>query len=114
MSTLDDDARCLDIHQRPWPIELFVLSVSVEPYGPLSSVDMCSFMSDKDHLDHTLQQDIMLDEKLYFPPCFRKSTKVKDSTGQVVKTKSNLPPYLNEESCYNQGYCVRPKDWKNQ
>ena len=54
----------------------------------------------------------MLDEKLYFPRCFRPSTKHNDSAGNLVRTPSNLPSYLNEASCYQQGYCVRSKDWK--
>jgi len=112
MSTLADETRCLDIDKRPWPIHSFLLSLSAVPNGTLSTYDMCSFMSHKDNVVPKLRNNIMLDDKLYFPSCFRPSTKHHDSAGNLVRTPSNLPSYLNEASCYQQGYCVRSKDWK--
>ena len=106
MTTLADESRCLDIDKRPWPIDSFMLSLSAVPNGALSTYDMCSFMSHKDKVVPKLRNNIMLDEKLYFPSCYRPSTKHTDSAGNVVKTSSNLPPYLNETSCFEQGYCV--------
>ena len=113
MTTVADDNLLLDIDKRPWPIDSFLLSLSAVPNGVLSTYDMRSFMSHKDKVVPKLRNDIMLDEKLYFPSCYRPSTKHTDPAGNVVKTPSNLDPYLNETSCFQQGYCVRSKDWKN-
>ena len=66
MSTLADESRCLDIDKRPWPIDSFLLSLSTVPNGPLSTVDMCSFMSHKDKVVPKLRNNIMLDEKAVF------------------------------------------------
>ena len=112
MSSINDATLCLDLDNKGWEIDSFVISVSEEPNGPLSPVDMCSFMAHKDHLNYSLQQNIMRDKKLYFSSAFRPSRKSVDEDGISISEPTNLKAYLNEESCYDNGYSVRSKDWK--
>ena len=54
----------------------------------------------------------MCDKKLYFVSCFCPSKKSTDSNGISISEPTNLEAHLNEESCYDNGYSVRSKDWK--
>ena len=110
MTSINDATLCLDLDNKGWEIDSFVISVSEKPNGPLTSVDMFSFMVLNDHLDHSLQQNIMRDKKLYFASCFRPSKKSTDSDGISISEPTNLKAHLNEESCYDNGYSVRSKD----
>ena len=112
MTSINDATLCLDLDNKGWEIDSFIMSVSEEPNGPLTPVDMCSFMADNDHLDHSLQQNIMRDKKLYFSSAFRPSRKSVDEHGISISEPTNLKAYLNEESCHENGYSVRCKDWK--
>ena len=100
MTSINDATLCLDLDNKGWEIDSFVIYVSEEPNGPLTSVVMCSFMAYNDHLDHSLQQNIMRDKKLYFASCFRPSKKSMDSNGISISEPTNLnsfPAIRSEE-----------------
>ena len=79
--------------------------MSKVPNGELTAENMEVFMSFRP--DHKLEEDIMLDEKLYFPPCIKLSTVETRPDGSREKNKSNIAQYLNGQSCQDNGYCVR-------